>query len=251
MGSSLGDWQQHQQTITMAAWAQICQQTQELQCVQCGPIRICTMTLGAELSHDVDLQRVKSMDFGDSCISLRTKPNNKRKYDDSQPYRQFNNQVTLQHCQDDKQISILLFRNGKLTVAGCKSIDSYVQVMTCLCALLQPVAPGVVVVSSSIHMLNAHVKLDARLALFKLNEQLIEDPRVTCSFDPTSYHAVLVKFPISDERQVSFSIFQSGSMLMTVKGFDELARVHELICSIVASGQADVMIGGDSNIKKG
>ncbi len=200
------------------------------------PVSISTMTFGGRLSHHPDLDAVRALDFSSSPLRLsgRTAKGDKP----------FGNQVTLLHPRagHDKVCSVLLFGNGSITVAGCKGAGDFGMVVESLCRLLEAVVPGVVVVRSDIIMLNAHLKLDVRLALFKVNDRMMDLPGVHSGFNPMTYHGVTVKHPLPNGHKMSFSIFQSGSVLMTVKTYGELALAHRFICSTVHASLGELTV---------
>lgn len=225
----------HQKSERQAAWDQIHRG-------EARDLKVCTMTYGARLSHSVNLPAVRGLDFQHSRLSLRR--TNSGSKDADQPYVQFSNQVTLLHPRQEqgKNCSILLFGNGKVTVAGCKSEEDLEQVATSLCQALQPVAPGIRVLDINLHMLNAHLKLDINLALFRLNELLMQQPDVRSCFEPANYHAVVAKLRLDDSGKATFCLFQSGSVLMTVKSHAHLAMAHAFITQLLRKHADSIII---------
>lgn len=202
------------------------------------PTRVSTMTFGAQLSHELDLPTVRELDFvGTPLVVSQRSARARREHEVDGPHKPFSNQLTLLHPRQAASdgicgvCSVLLFRNGYMTIAGCKNVQDFNMVVASVLRLLTPVVQGVTVVRAALNMLNAHLKLDVNLALFKVNEKLIETAGVSTGFDPTTYHAVTVKYPTGDKRRLSFSIFQSGSILITVKAYSELVVAHRFICS--------------------
>lgn len=129
-------------------------------------------------------------------------------------------------------------------MAGCKDVPSFGIIVTELCRVLQTCEPGIEVDTCDIHMLNAHLKLDMEMALLKVNECLIRTHGVLNSFDPTTYHAVVARYPAKDRAgNVTFSIFKTGSILMTVKSYKELDEAHNFICRILKSCSSEIKLG--------
>lgn len=148
---------------------------------------------------------------------------------------EFYNQVTIGYKDELSTKKVKIFPNGSLQVAGCADIADCRKFIEQLQVILMMVYSVHVPTSSfRVVMINSNFSLNHSINLMKVIELFGTNEDYKICFDPDRYSAVKMKFkPISSGKQITTSIFASGSIIIT--GAENLNEVAEAYVQIVST----------------
>lgn len=239
-------------------------------------LRIATMTITCRLDTkfnlhnigkyiDMDNDGVVHAKFGDKPSDLRTllptKSTGRRKV---KPRRNFNNQCSLKiHVGFDKLVSVKLFVNGSIQMAGCKSIDNFTNAFKVLLPLLRkrkatfdrkkggPLTVRPFVTNPSALHINKLV--DAKIALINCNYKImyqIDYDRLAAVLTARginhryqdSHTCVTIFYNHMDRKDISIFVFKSGSIIITgAKNGNHISKAYHYVNDLLQKIKHDVI----------
>lgn len=145
----------------------------------------------------------------------------------------FNNQLTMKlKIADDKFVSVKIFLNGSVQIAGSKSIEQINKAIECLIKILKK-RYYVESLNEEIHLVdsyNFNIK-DFKInminsnfnVVYKINIEnlypLITKKGVKARFEPLSHRCVNIKYVSPEHKEtdkpISIFVFESGSIIIT------------------------------------
>jgi TATA-box binding protein (TBP) (component of TFIID and TFIIIB) len=156
----------------------------------------------------------------------------------------FYNCIFFKHHTIEHNISIKLFRNGKLHLTGLKSVQQATVYADLFCKLISPFTSDPTILPIPLHiniqLINATFKIqlpqDTCFCLKTLYSHLQQSittlNNINCSFN-NDYHSA-VKLTINDNNKVTVLIFESGSILLLscINGH-QLEYAHNIIIDFI------------------
>lgn len=156
----------------------------------------------------------------------------------------FYNQVTIGYHDSLSTKKVKVFPNGSMQIAGCRDLDDCKRFITQLRIVMQLVYNvDVPYESFRIVMINSNFSLNH--VINQMNVLNVFNTRnFIVSFDPDRYSAVKMKFtPIEGGKQVTVSIFSSGSIIITgAQCIEEVSQAYITIVSKIAARHGDVYV---------
>ncbi len=147
-------------------------------------------------------------------------------------YSSFYNQVTIGYTDSLSTKKVKVFPNGSLQIAGCRDLNdckNFINQLRLIMDLIYNV--DIPVNSFKIVMINSNFSLQHMIHQMNV-VRAFNTKKFSVSFDPDRYSAVKLKFsPIEGGKQVTVSIFSSGSVIIT--GAQTIQEVCQAYISIV------------------
>lgn len=147
-------------------------------------------------------------------------------------YSSFYNQVTIGYTDSLSTKKVKVFPNGSLQIAGCRDMNdckNFINQLRLIMDLIYNV--DIPVDSFRIVMINSNFSLQHMIHQMNV-VKIFNTKKFSISFDPDRYSAVKLKFtPVHGGKQVTVSIFSSGSVIIT--GAQTIDEVCEAYIAIV------------------
>jgi TATA-box binding protein (TBP) (component of TFIID and TFIIIB) len=164
----------------------------------------------------------------------------------------FNNQLTMKlKIADDKFVSVKIFLNGSIQIAGSKSIEQINKSIECLLKILkkkyfvESLNEEIHLVESynfaikdfKINMINSNFYVNYKINIENLYP-LITKKGVKARFEPLSHRCVNIKFVPENskitDKPISIFVFESGSIIITgARNGNNIKNAYEFITGVL------------------
>jgi len=164
----------------------------------------------------------------------------------------FNNQLTMKlKIAEDKFVSVKIFLNGSIQIAGSKSIEQINKSIECLLKILkkryfvESLNEEIHLVESynfaikdfKINMINSNFYVNYKINIENLYP-LITKKGVKARFEPLSHRCVNIKFvPDTNkdtDKPISIFVFESGSIIITgARNGNNIKSAYEFITGVL------------------
>ena len=164
----------------------------------------------------------------------------------------FNNQLTMKlKIAEDKFVSVKIFLNGSIQIAGSKSIEQINKSIECLLKILkkryfvESLNEEIHLVESynfaikdfKINMINSNFYVNYKINIENLYP-LITKKGVKARFEPLSHRCVNIKFvPDTNkdtDKPISIFVFESGSIIITgARNGNNIKAAYEFITEVL------------------
>jgi TATA-box binding protein (TBP) (component of TFIID and TFIIIB) len=163
----------------------------------------------------------------------------------------FYNQVTIGYHDSLSTKKVKVFPNGSMQIAGCRDLDDCKRFITQLRMIIQLVYNvDVPYTSFRIVMINSNFSLNHIVNQMNILN-VFNTRNFIVSFDPDRYSAVKMKFtPIEGGKQVTVSIFSSGSVIITgAQRIEEVCQAYITIINKITARHNDVYVEKSESVK--
>jgi TATA-box binding protein (TBP) (component of TFIID and TFIIIB) len=164
----------------------------------------------------------------------------------------FNNQLTMKlKIAEDKFVSVKIFLNGSIQIAGSKSIEQINKSIECLLKILkkryfvESLNEEIHLVESynfaikdfKINMINSNFYVNYKINIENLYP-LITKRGVKARFEPLSHRCVNIKFVPDTNKEtdkpISIFVFESGSIIITgARNGNNIKAAYEFITNVL------------------
>jgi TATA-box binding protein (TBP) (component of TFIID and TFIIIB) len=164
----------------------------------------------------------------------------------------FNNQLTMKlKIAEDKFVSVKIFLNGSIQIAGSKSIEQINKSIECLLKILkkryfvESLNEEIHLVESynfaikdfKINMINSNFYVNYKINIENLYP-LITKKGVKARFEPLSHRCVNIKFVPDTNKEtdkpISIFVFESGSIIITgARNGNNIKAAYEFITNVL------------------
>jgi TATA-box binding protein (TBP) (component of TFIID and TFIIIB) len=164
----------------------------------------------------------------------------------------FNNQLTMKlKIAEDKFVSVKIFLNGSIQIAGSKSIEQINKSIECLIKILkkryfvESLNEEIHLVESynfaikdfKINMINSNFYVNYKINIENLYP-LITKKGVKARFEPLSHRCVNIKFVPDTNKEtdkpISIFVFESGSIIITgARNGNNIKAAYEFITNVL------------------
>jgi len=164
----------------------------------------------------------------------------------------FNNQLTMKlKIAEDKFVSVKIFLNGSIQIAGSKSIEQINKSIECLIKILkkryfvESLNEEIHLVESynfaikdfKINMINSNFYVNYKINIENLYP-LITKRGVKARFEPLSHRCVNIKFVPDTNKEtdkpISIFVFESGSIIITgARNGNNIKAAYEFITNVL------------------
>ena len=171
----------------------------------------------------------------------------------------FNNQLTMKlKIADDKFVSVKIFLNGSIQIAGSKSIEQINKSIECLLKILkkkyfvESLNEEIHLVESynfaikdfKINMINSNFYVNYKINIENLYP-LITKKGVKARFEPLSHRCVNIKFVPENskitDKPISIFVFESGSIIITgARNGNNIKNAYEFITGVLEENRLTV-----------
>lgn len=160
-------------------------------------------------------------------------------------YSTFYNQITIGYEDSLSVKKVKIFPNGSLQIAGCRDpydCQRFINQLQLILKLIYnvdvPESSFKIVMINSNFSLNHVVNQNVIFSIFR------SKPGFAVSFDPDRYSAVKMKFiPVSNGKQVTISIFSSGSIIITgAQTLQEVLGAYKTIVDTISAQFSHVCV---------
>lgn len=192
-------------------------------------VEISMLTITAKLKDRQQQSRVKFFELQTLVDSIDT--NDSLALSDK---RAFLNQLTIKHSSG---VSVKLFLNGSLQLAGCKSVIQFVDVTEQIMRWVMEVSSGDYCIDDfAVQLINAQMHLNTAIPLAVLKAALMGLGR-SATYDPDKYPGLNLKFDATSGKKVTVLCFKSGACIITgsqcpgdvVEGYDTVCSAMDAI----------------------
>lgn len=233
---------------------------------------IATMTLISQLNADVDLlnfSKYISLEHNNIISVKFNKDNNlierslevpKKTKKKTKKTKYFYNQCTIRiNCMNNKIVNLKLFKNGKIQMTGCKSLDNaFIALDKLKVELLKEkyikhddnTITKIDIISNSdftinhpsIQLINSVFDVNIQINRNKLHSILIHKYNIESTFQPIIYVGINCKFITSAGNTVSILIFQTGKIILTAaKTYAEITESYNFIKKIITDNLVEII----------
>lgn len=160
-------------------------------------------------------------------------------------YSSFYNQVTIGYTDSLSTKKVKVFPNGSLQIAGCRDLsdcNNFINQLRLIIELIYNV--DIPLSSFRIVMINSNFSLNHMINQLNI-VRIFHTKNFSVSFDPDRYSAVKLKFiPVENGKQVTVSIFSSGSVIITgAQTIDEVCGAYVAIVDRIISRHSEIYVG--------
>jgi len=218
-------------------------------------VSVSTTGVTFELGVVVNLKYIfKLVKLNDILVGMKYKNEVKKKEEVNMKISEktFNNQLTMKlKIAEDKFVSVKIFLNGSIQIAGSKSIEQINKSIECLLKILkkryfvESLNEEIHLVESynfaikdfKINMINSNFYVNYKINIENLYP-LITKKGVKARFEPLSHRCVNIKFvPDTNkdtDKPISIFVFESGSIIITgARNGNNIKSAYEFITGVL------------------
>jgi len=205
-----------------------------------------------------------------TLLNLKIKPKRQKKIEKKKKY--FYNQITViirinsGTCTDinlEKKINLKLFKNGSITMSGCKSVEDINTILNKLVLKLTDIKAILInniiiektfielpiedttIINFKINMINSNYRMNINIDRAKLFELLIKK-KIKTIYEPCIRACVIIKYvPESDNlenKEISIFIFQRGNIIITgAKSRNHIIEAYNFTNNILTLHYNDII----------
>lgn len=135
-----------------------------------------------------------------------------------------------------KEFHVKLFNSGKVEIPGILSIDMLESIIEILIKTLQPHFPDTIYEikeKRELVLVNSNFNCNYYINRNELVHLLKTKYNVKCNMDSCSYPGIQCKYKLKNDKEVSYMIFRTGSVLIVGKcEDDELNKIYNFLTNI-------------------
>jgi TATA-box binding protein (TBP) (component of TFIID and TFIIIB) len=230
-----------------------------LQAFEASEYRVSTMTITGSINTCVNLSKlfdtlditnytnIEYVEYGTNKHQHEQKGQKEIKNKNRKaPKKRFDNQLTI-HMYDDKfKYNIKLFKNGNVQMTGVKDIEGGRQIIDELIKIIRitnkisnDIVEDEAILKNcnyAVRLMNSDFKINYKINRSRVHMTLVDDFKLTCSYEPCIYQGVKLSFFVNDYskdgickcekkclgkgknticKKITVALFQSGCVTIT------------------------------------